>query len=55
MAKMVLVVPQSKEMQRKVLCEEIKGSILTLLAEGYCERWVAPILKILSNTWSSNG
>ena len=35
-----------KELKRKVLSEEKKGSILTLLAEGYSERHVASILKI---------
>ena len=35
-----------KELKRKVLSEEKKGSILALLAEGYSERHVASILKI---------
>ena len=35
-----------KELKRKVLSEEKKGSVLALLAEGYSERQVASILKI---------
>ena len=35
-----------KELKRKVLSEEKKGSILALLAEGYSEHHVASIIKI---------
>ncbi|XP_073405552.1 microtubule-associated serine/threonine-protein kinase 3-like isoform X2 [Dendrobates tinctorius] len=35
-----------KELKRKVLSEEKKGSIVALLAKGYSERHVASILKI---------
>ena len=35
-----------KELKRKVLSEDNKGSILVLLAEGYSEHQVASILKI---------
>ena len=35
-----------KELKRKVLSEEKKGSILALLAEGYSERHDASIHKI---------
>lgn len=42
----------SKELKRKVLSEEKKGSILALLAEGYSEHQVASILKISKDSGS---
>lgn len=35
-----------KELKRNVLSEQMKGSILAVLIEGYSERQVASILKI---------
>ena len=43
-----------KELQRKVLSEEKKGSILVLLAEGYTECQVASILKISKTAFHKN-